>query len=686
MTIVVYSALMKVYAHSGLYDKACDLYDQIQADNLEPDAMMYGCLMKFSAECGRTDLSRHLSEKSPTLDIQNYMSLIRAAGRDRDADRAFSILNRLKESGVNLDVAAYNCVLDVCVSVRDMKRARALVDQMKAAGSHDIITFNTLLKGHCNVGDWQGAKSLLDEMKICGLKPNDVSYNCLINATVSSGKFNEAWEIISLMQKNGVSADHYTISIMMKALKKVKNPRQVASVLELLDSSKIDVCSDEVLLNTVAETCIWHKNYERLNGLLKAFALSGLRPSVPTYGSLIKAASSLKQVDKCWQFWRQITEDRAMEPSEIVLGCMLDALVTNDCLEQAESLLNQWKTRIKPNTVMYSTIIKGLATSRQSARAMDIWREMRAMKIPMNTVCYNALIDAQARVGAMDEVSTLVSAMEPDGCPPDVITFSTIVKGYCVKGELTKALEVFKSIERNGMVADAIIYNTILDGCIRHNNMELADKLVANMEVYTVNPSNFTLGILVKMYGRRGQLEKAFEVAQTLPKRYGFTPNAQVRTCLMHACVNNRSIRRAFQVFEELKSSREGADVKAYGALLSGCIRHGHLEEAVGLVEDAYGLQDPKTRLPRGEFLEQERMDALFHSLAQNGLMEKFGAGLVEKLRANKVPVSNALVTAALSGNNPGYRKSQPQGNNQGQRPWASNGQRPWASSGRQHR
>merc|ERR1719420_225920 len=102
------------------------------------------------------------------------------------------------------------------------------------------------------------------------------------------------------------------------------------------------------------------------------------------------------------------------------------------------------------------------------------------MQIPMNTVAYNALIDAQARVGAMDEVSTLVAAMEPDGCSPDVITFSTIVKGYCVKGELAKALEVFRSIERNGMVADAIIYNTILDGCIRHNNMELADEMVSN--------------------------------------------------------------------------------------------------------------------------------------------------------------------------------------------------------------
>merc|ERR1740121_3511702 len=151
-SIAAYSALMKVYAYSGMYDKACDLYDQIRADGLEPDATMYGCLMKFAVECGRTDLAQQLSEKVPSLDIQNYMSLIRAAGRDKDVEAAFAVLERLKASGLVVDRAACNCVLDVCVSSGDMKRARALVDEMRASISVDIITYNVLLKGLCQEG------------------------------------------------------------------------------------------------------------------------------------------------------------------------------------------------------------------------------------------------------------------------------------------------------------------------------------------------------------------------------------------------------------------------------------------------------------------------------------------------------------------------------------------------------
>mmetsp|Transcript_43732 Transcript_43732/g.136783 ORF Transcript_43732/g.136783 Transcript_43732/m.136783 type:complete len:1055 (-) Transcript_43732:65-3229(-) len=650
MTIAIYSALMKVYAYCSMYDKACALYDQIRADGLEPDSMMYGCLMKFSVECGRTDLSRELSERAPSLDIQNYMSLIRAAGRDKDVDRAFSVLAKLSETGMTLDVAAYNCVLDVCVSAGDMDRARALVKEMKEANSSiDIITYNTLMKGYCSCGDLASARELMKEMEATGHPPNDVSYNCLVNAAVThgNGNFREAWDTIDLMERNGVVVDHYTISIMMKALKKVKNPRDVARALALLDRSNIDICSDEILLNTVLETCIRHRELRRLEGMLTSYERSSLKPQVHTYGSLIKACSTLKRVEKSWQFWQEMEEYRGIEPNDIVLGCMLDALVCNNCVDEAVELFSKWKDRVKPNTVIYSTLIKGFANTHQADRAMNFWKEMRGANIQMNTVVYNAVIDAQARMGAMDEVSMLVEAMEPDGCRPDVITYSTIVKGYCVKGDLDKAFQVFRSMQNNNMANDSIIYNTVLDGCTRHSRFDLADDLLADMERLKVAPSNFTLGILVKMYGRRKMLDRAFEAVETLPNRFGFSANAQVSTCLMCACLNNGAVDRAFQVFEDLKRSSKGADAKAYVALISGCIRQNQLQKAHQLVEEAYGLIPGSQKICEGE---TEPVEQLLRAYSQRGLLEQQGVPLLERLRIAKVQISGRVFGSAFGG------------------------------------
>merc|ERR1719464_31242 len=219
----------------------------------------------------------------------------------------------------------------------------------------------------------------------------------------------------------------------------------------------------------------------------------------------------------------------------------------------------------------------------------------------------------------MEEVSELVESMASDNCTPDAITYSTIVKGYCVKGDLDKAFEVFTSMQKNKMAGDSIIYNTILDGCTRHGRMDLADSLLAEMVKCKVIPSNFTLGIMVKMYGRRRQLDKAFHVVETLPKKFGFTPNAQVKTCLMCTCIYNNALDRAFEVFADMGDHGQSADAKAYGALISGCVRHGQLEKGIELVDEAYGLVPGRVGLHRGtsgHTLETETLEQLLRALS----------------------------------------------------------------------
>lgn len=71
-----------------------------------------------------------------------------------------------------------------------------------------------------------------------------------------------------------------------------------------------------------------------------------------------------------------------------------------------------------------------------------------------------------------------------------------------------------------------------------------------------------------------------------MPTRVGFEPNAQVLTCLMNACIVNGALPRAWDVFGWIRGSAEGADAKACGVLLNGCIRAGSMDQALELVEE----------------------------------------------------------------------------------------------------
>merc|ERR1719215_1038592 len=130
------------------------------------------------------------------------------------------------------------------------------------------------------------------------------------------------------------------------------------------------------------------------------------------------------------------------------------------------------------------------------------------------------------------------------------------------------------------------------------------------------------MGILVKMYGRRHMLDVAFERLETLPKRHGFVPNAQVKTCLICACLNNNAFDRAFEVFGEILRTNRTADGKAFGALISGCVRQGELDRAVVLVEEAFGLSGKPAQLAKGQSLEADCLEKLLLALSQKGRAE----------------------------------------------------------------
>merc|ERR1719424_2635994 len=89
-----------------------------------------------------------------------------------------------------------------------------------------------------------------------------------------------------------------------------------------------------------------------------------LKLSAPCYGSLIKACGQAGDVSRMWELWREMHQ-REVEVTAITLGCMVDALVTNNHVKDAWKLLNEVYANEKEkelvNTVIYSTVLKGFA-------------------------------------------------------------------------------------------------------------------------------------------------------------------------------------------------------------------------------------------------------------------------------------------------------------------------------------
>merc|ERR1740121_3323181 len=281
-------------------------------------------------------------------------------------------------------------------------------------------------------------------------------------------------------------------------------------------------------------------------------------------------------------------------------------------------------------------MIDALVEAQRVDEALTLFREWK-QKVQCDTIMYSALINAHTRNGLMKKAEALLEEMQKDGCQPNVITFSSLVKGHCALGDLQAALGLFKQMMDGGFKADAIIFNTLLDGCVQNSNWALGDELLAEMERLGVQHSNFTLSIMVKMWSKRRNLDRAFQcVYDALREPAGNTRvDAQVGACIVGACMHNRSPERAVKVFQEMKAWKhfDGPDANTYSALISGLPRHGFTRKAVQLAEEAcmvlsttaYG-QDRRPLAPNA-------LKQLFRALRQEGSLHELGLPLASKLR-----------------------------------------------------
>jgi pentatricopeptide repeat protein len=169
------------------------------------------------------------------------------------------------------------------------------------------VTFNTLLKGCAIKKMLYKSYDLFQTMKTHGLRPNQVTFNTLIEVYVRCGRQDHAWSLLAEMKEMHVKPDNYTLSSLVKGIKPHRDfwnqngkysdctvdPR-VSRVIELVDKmykrpSDFGDKPDEILYNCLLDLCVRYKDTKTAVRIFDQMRFQGLKPSAVTYGILIKS-------------------------------------------------------------------------------------------------------------------------------------------------------------------------------------------------------------------------------------------------------------------------------------------------------------------------------------------------------------------------------------------------------------
>merc|ERR1719146_101713 len=145
-----------------------------------------------------------------------------------------------------------------------------------------------------------------------------------------------------------------------------------------------------------------------------------------------------------------------------------------------------------------------------------------------------------------------------------------------------------------------------------------------------VKPTNFTLTVMIKRFGREGELDKALGV------------------------------------LKKMKEQGPYPDNMPYEKIISGYMRNGEALQAYELVREAYALDGQVTKADsyrtsgavtpggslahRGLSLDTKILERLIELLGTKGMAESHAVPLVQELRKQKVNIPQRLVACALRG------------------------------------
>ncbi|XXG58249.1 hypothetical protein AAC387_Pa04g0606 [Persea americana] len=234
--------------------------------------------------------------------------------------------------------------------------------------------------------------------------------------------------------------------------------------------------------------------------------------------------------------------DEMPERSDVSWSAMISGYVQNKCHTEAIELFRELKEKahLRPNRSVLVSVLNACAGLGASEEGRWVHSYIDENGFEYRPKLGTALVDFCVKCGCVESARQVFDKMPIK----DVMAWSAIIVGLAINGHSDSALTLFAEMERSKTKPNAITFIGVLSAC---NHGGLVDKgwdyfkVISN--VYGISPSIEHYGCMVDLLGRAGRVADAEQLINSMPMRPGGV---------------------------------------IWGALLNGCVIHGHVELGEG--------------------------------------------------------------------------------------------------------
>ena len=464
-------------------------------------------------------------------DLITYNTYIKGCTQLKFHDRIDYVFEHLiDKNDINItpNDVTFNSLIDAYVRQNNMNKVFFLITKMQEMNiKPDNFTYTTIIKGlnkdsfpsnsNNKTNELDLAFQLFEKVKQIS-KPDEILYNCIMDACLRFNQVDKMLELYKEMNDNGISLSSVTCGIVIKAYGMKGDVDSALKMYEKMKLNKIKISS--VTYGCLINVCI--KN----NKLMKAFELyellnkEGIEMNTILYTTMIKAYSKTKNLNKVIEILNTMIKSKNAKPNIITYNCVIDCCIKCDNFKLAYDF-------------------------------------------------FNYLIDINKNGNKnMDNTNNLNL---------DIVTFSTLIKGELHKHCFNNAKNLMKKMmEFDYIKLDCILLNTILDGCEKCNCYQEALDIFYLFKKRNVTVNMMTYSLLLKILGVIKDFDNSLKLFEEMKKDKNITINLIIITCFIKTCVSTGHIKEALITFNSIKKYGLNPDTISYITVINGIIKNNY--------------------------------------------------------------------------------------------------------------
>ncbi|KAI9497717.1 hypothetical protein BDB00DRAFT_803770 [Zychaea mexicana] len=141
-------------------------------------------------------------------------------------DEAYYLLEELVKEGRNVDVTAFNVVVEACAEAKDLQRTVATYREAKSLGViPDVDTYNAVLESCIQTSNKGMGNVVINEMKTANIMPNVDTYTKMIALSCTQRNYEDAFTYLEEMKGYGVIPPQSCYNILTRKLAAAGDPR-----------------------------------------------------------------------------------------------------------------------------------------------------------------------------------------------------------------------------------------------------------------------------------------------------------------------------------------------------------------------------------------------------------------------------------------------------------------------------